>query len=60
MGAVSTWRRRPRVDTSRGGGAEGAGGHESVVCLQASQWGLWVRPTKGLGARLRLRRGGVG
>ena len=62
MVAVSTWRRRPRVGTIRGGGAEGACGQESVACSQVSQWGLWVRPAKGVGSRVRfgLGDGGAG
>src|SRR5262245_48133385 len=55
---VSIWRRRPRVGTRRGGGAEGACGRESIACGQASQGGLVVRPAKGVGARLRFGRGG--
>jgi hypothetical protein len=42
------------------GGAEGACGRESVACTQASQCGLVVRPTKGVGSRLRIGRGGRG
>src|SRR5262249_9807601 len=57
---VSIWRRRPRVGTIRGGGAAGACGRESGACSQASQWGLWVRPAKGLGSRFRFGRGDGG
>src|SRR4029453_8083368 len=57
---VSTWRRRPRVMTMRGGGAEGGCGREALTCAQASQWGLLVRPAKGFGSRRRLGRGGMG
>src|SRR5262252_609976 len=57
---VSTWRRRPRVLTIRGGGAQGVWGRGALTCAQASQWGLVVRPAKGFGSRRRLGRGGVG
>src|SRR5207245_5288480 len=57
---VSTWRRRPRVGTRRGGGAEGACGRRAGACSQASQCGLVVRPAKGVGVRERLGSGGVG
>jgi hypothetical protein len=53
-------RRRPRLGMMRGGGAEGACGRRPLACAQASQGGLRVRPAKGFGSRLRLRRGGVG
>src|SRR5213080_4208682 len=57
---VSTWRRRPRVGTIRGGGAEETGRRGSVVCAQASQGGFWLRPAKGVGSRLRFGGGGAG
>src|SRR5262249_18149031 len=44
----------------RGGGHAGGCGRGSVLCTQASQCGLVVSPAKGLGARLRLSRGGGG
>ena len=44
-----------------GGGAEGSGSlRSSSVGAQASQWGLRVRPGKGLGAVERLRGGVTG
>src|SRR5499433_2380979 len=57
---VSTWRRRPRVGTRRGGGVEGACGHGAVPCSQVSQGGLVVKPAKGLCSRWRFGFGGVG
>src|SRR5215813_1294994 len=57
---VSIARRRPRVMTMRGGGAEGACGRGAVACSQASQCGLLMKPSKGFGARRRLGRGGGG
>src|SRR4029450_10223510 len=57
---VSTWRRRPRVGTIRGGGTEETGRRESVGCAQASQGGFWLRAAKGLGGRLRFGGGGAG
>jgi hypothetical protein len=41
-------------------GVWGASGRRSLPCSQASQCGLVVRPAKGFGSRLCLRRGGVG
>src|SRR5262245_44265635 len=52
--AVLTCRRRPSRGTSRGGGAAGACRRRSEGSSQASQGGLWVRPAKGLGSRLRF------
>ena len=44
-----------------GGGAEGSGSlRSSIVCAQASPWGLRVRPGKGWGAVERLRGGVTG
>ena len=44
-----------------GGGAEGSGSLRSAsVCAQALQWGLRVRPGKGLGTVERLRGGVTG
>src|SRR4029434_8286933 len=57
---VSIARRRPRVMTMRGGGAEGACGRGAVACSQASQCGLVMKPSKGFGARRRFGRGGGG
>src|SRR2546428_14174112 len=57
---VSTWRRRPRVMTMRGGGAEVACGQGSLTCAQASQCGLVVSPAKDCGSRWRLGSGGGG
>jgi hypothetical protein len=53
-------RLRPRVNVRTGGGEEGAFGRSSAACAQASQSGLWSRPAKGVGSRLRLGGGGVG
>src|SRR6266511_3513405 len=53
-------RLRPRVNVRTGGSEEGAFGRSSAACAQASQSGLWSRPAKGLGSRLRLGGGGVG
>src|SRR5262245_17379344 len=52
--AVFTCRRRPSRGTSRGGGAEGTGRRRSEGSSQAAQCGLWVRPAKGLGSRVRF------
>ena len=40
----------PRVMTRRGGGEEGACGRGALLCSQASQCGLVVRPAKGVGS----------
>jgi hypothetical protein len=56
---VSTWRRRPREGTIRGGGDAGGCGEGALLCAQTSQCGLVVRPTKGVDARWRFGRGGV-
>src|SRR5262249_62121619 len=44
----------------RGGGGQGACGRGTTPCAQASQWGVWVSPAKGLGAVECLRGGGTG
>ena len=44
-----------------GGGTKGSGSlRSSIVCAQASQWGLRVRPVKDLGTVERFRAGVTG
>src|SRR2546428_7170509 len=57
---VSTIRGRRWVEGIDFGGV-GRGGMGCVAsCSQATQWGLWVRPANAVGARERLRGGGMG
>src|SRR6266853_377533 len=56
---VSTWRRRPREGTMRGGGHAGGCGRGSVLCAQASQGGLVVVPQR-VGRTLALEPWGWG
>src|SRR5215471_8640835 len=57
---VSTWRWRPRVEMRRGDGAQGGSRCDATACAQRSQWGLWMRPGKGVGTMERLRGGVTG
>src|SRR5882672_4971661 len=50
----------PRMEMSRGGGAQGGSRRRVTSCAQASQWGLRVSPGKGLGTFERFRDGEIG
>ena len=59
MGIMITLKKPTAERTMRGGGAQGTRWCGAAACVQASQWGLWVRPGKGFGTRGRLRDGGM-